>query len=89
MTDDEADVIRIRGFAMAMCNIAVEQRDVLDKAIDSLKRARKRADRELVKANTACDLAERWGTFAARAMVGDADPEAVREAAAALEELVG
>ncbi len=83
------DLVRIRGFALVVARQSVEAKDRLEKAIDGMDRARRKAERELARCNRISELAERACTFAARAMAGDADADTVREVACALEEMFG
>lgn len=75
------DARLIRGWALALADVALASRDRLEERCDALVRERARAEE-------ACSEAERWAVMAARALAGDADPIAVAEAAKAIRQLM-
>jgi histidinol-phosphate/aromatic aminotransferase/cobyric acid decarboxylase-like protein len=53
-----ADRARLKGFALACAEQAVASREELERAVDAVQRARKRAERALVKFKRDVELAE-------------------------------
>lgn len=84
-----ADVECLRGYAVALADAAVRARECLETDIDRLVQARLQAEESLERCRAACEYAERVSVFAARAMAGDVDPQTIREAADAIEQLRG
>jgi hypothetical protein len=82
-------LLRVRSYALVCCDAATRAREELEASLDSLVSARETVEQQIEKLRSTCDLAERVGRFAARAIDGAVAPETLAEAAKAIEELVG
>lgn len=85
---EQADLVQVRGYALACCEAAVRASAELNASVDALVRCREEAEAALARCRRACDLAEQMSVFAARAMAGDVECSTLAEAAAAIRELV-
>jgi len=84
MSDRDVEALLVREYAIALCDVASATRVHLESAIDALTASRDAADEALDRCRRACELAERWSVFAARAACGNAEPSALRDAAEAI-----
>lgn len=87
--EEHVDLFRIRGFRIAMARQVDLRKQRVQKALDAVERARKKAEKEIATLHAACDLEERFALFAARASVGDVKSDIRREVAEAIEDLCG
>lgn len=83
------DLVRIEGYAIACSDDVARAAKVLERAIDVMERARRRAERALAEIHAACERAEDASVLYVRCKGGDLSEEERAAVAVLLEDLFG